>query len=90
MTTKRLQLDVDPRLVREIDQLQRAMCSPSRAELIRSALKLLQWFFREVKEGGTFIVEKNGQQYVVAFPFLPLDSADSQEHRSAPALVDTR
>jgi hypothetical protein len=51
--------------------LKNATGAPSRAEVIRQSLRLLQWTIEQTRdENATVLVEKNGRQREVIFPFL--------------------
>ena len=67
----RLQLDFAEEPLRELDQLKDRTGLPNRAEVIRQALRLLQWTIQETADkGATLLLEKNGKQREVVFPFL--------------------
>jgi hypothetical protein len=67
---KRLQFDFTEEGLRELDELQEATGLPTRAELIRHALRLLQWTIEETaNKGATLLLEKEGRIREVVFPF---------------------
>jgi len=67
---RRLQFDFTEEALQELDDLQRKTGLATRAELIRHALRFLQWTVEETYEsGGTLLVEKNGRLREVVFPF---------------------
>lgn len=67
---KRLQFDFTEDSLRELDQLQELVGAPTRAELIRQALRLLRWTLDETtNKGATILLEKNGKIREVVFPF---------------------
>jgi hypothetical protein len=71
MAKNRLQFDFTDEALQELDELKSATGAASRAEVIRRALQMLQWTIEQVRdEHGTVIVEKNGRQREVIFPFL--------------------
>jgi metal-responsive CopG/Arc/MetJ family transcriptional regulator len=72
MSTKhRLQLDFAEEPLRELDQLKDRTGLPNRAEVIRQALRLLQWTIQETEDkGAILLLEKNGKQREVVFPFM--------------------
>jgi Arc/MetJ-type ribon-helix-helix transcriptional regulator len=54
-----------------LDELKGATGATTRAEVIRQALRLLQWTIEQTKdEKATVLVEKNGTQREVIFPYL--------------------
>lgn len=67
---KRLQFDFTDESLRELDQLQEMAGAPTRAELIRQALRLLRWTLDETtNKGATILLEKEGKIREVVFPF---------------------
>ena len=67
----RLQLDFAEDSLKELDQLKEVTGLPNRAEVIRQALRLLQWTIQETEvKGATLLLEKNGKQREVVFPFM--------------------
>lgn len=67
---KRLQFDFSEEGLRELDELQEITGLPTRAELIRHALRLLQWTIEETSsKGATLLLEKDGRIREVVFPF---------------------
>ncbi len=69
MTKRRLQFDFDELAVKELDELREAAALPNRAELIRQALRFLQWTLDETRKGSTLLLEKDGNLRQVIFPF---------------------
>ena len=66
----RVQFDFTEEALREADQLQKDAGFSSRAELIRHALRLLQWLMNEIrKEKATLYIEKDGKMREIVFPF---------------------
>jgi metal-responsive CopG/Arc/MetJ family transcriptional regulator len=71
MAKTRLQFDFTEDALGELDDLKNATGAPSRAEVIRQSLRLLQWTIEQTRdENATVLVEKNGRQREVIFPFL--------------------
>ena len=71
MTKTRLQFDFTGEALSELDELKGATGATNRAEVIRMALRLLQWTIEQTRdENATVLVEKNGRQREVIFPFL--------------------
>ncbi len=67
---RRVQLDFSDRLISEMDDLQARAGFSTRSELIRHALRLLQWTITEVYDkDGTLIIEREGRQREVLIPF---------------------
>jgi Arc/MetJ-type ribon-helix-helix transcriptional regulator len=54
-----------------LDELKGATGATNRAEVIRQSLRLLQWTIEQIQdEKATVLVEKNGRQREVIFPYL--------------------
>jgi Arc/MetJ-type ribon-helix-helix transcriptional regulator len=59
-----------------LDELKGATGAANRAEVIRQSLRLLQWTLEQTRdENATVLVEKNGRQREVIFPFLSAGKA---------------
>jgi len=70
MIKHRLQLDFTEEALRDLDQIKETTGMPNRAEVIRQALRLLQWTIQETQNNGaTILIEKDGRQREVVFPF---------------------
>jgi metal-responsive CopG/Arc/MetJ family transcriptional regulator len=71
MAKTRLQFDFTDEALSELDELKGVTGATNRAEVIRQALRLLQWTVEQTKDqNATVLVEKNGRQREVIFPFL--------------------
>ena len=71
MAKTRLQFDFTEDALSELDELKGATGATNRAEVIRQSLRLLQWTIEQIRdEKATVLVEKNGRQREVIFPFL--------------------
>lgn len=67
---RRLQFDFTEDALIEMDDLQRMAGLSSRADLIRYAVRFLQWAAEEVgTNGSTLLLEKNGTTRQIMFPF---------------------
>jgi Arc/MetJ-type ribon-helix-helix transcriptional regulator len=70
MQKVRLQFDFTPEAVAEIDTLVSVGGFSTRAELIRHALRFMQWALEETKkDGATLLLEKDDRMREVVFPF---------------------
>lgn len=79
MEKKRLQFDFTDEALRELDQLQQATGLPTRAELIRHALRFLQWGIDETRNNNaSLLIEKNGKLREVIFPFWLTSKASTK------------
>jgi hypothetical protein len=71
MAKTRLQFDFTDDALSELDELKGATGATNRAEVIRQSLRLLQWTIEQIRdEKATVLVEKNGRQREVIFPYL--------------------
>lgn len=72
----RLQFDFSPEAHRDLEQIQKDLGAPSKAETVRYALRTLQWLITMADEGASFLIQRKEQApREVIFPFL----ATSQE-----------
>ncbi len=77
MKKHRLQLDFTDQALHDLSDLKDTTGMANRAEVIRQALRLLQWTIDETqKNGATILIEKNGRQREVIFPFWSAKNAD--------------
>ncbi|MFN7936069.1 MAG: hypothetical protein U0R19_22250 [Bryobacteraceae bacterium] len=71
MEKKRLQFDFTLDALEELEDLQRITGLQTRVEVIRHALRLLQWAAEEVNlNDATLLIEKQGKLREVVLPFL--------------------
>lgn len=70
----RLQLDVTPAVLAQIDALKERTHATSRAETIRYALRALQWLEKASRAGRVVVADSEGVRQVV-FPFLETAAA---------------
>jgi metal-responsive CopG/Arc/MetJ family transcriptional regulator len=83
MAKTRLQFDFTDEALGELDELKGATGATNRAEVIRQSLRLLQWTIEQIRDqNATVLVEKNGKQREVIFPFLSNGRTAKQEVRS--------
>lgn len=83
MNKKRLQFDFTEEALQELDALQQATGLSTRAELIRHALRFLQWGLDQTQEqGATLLVEKAGRMREVVFPFWRANTKEGGENES--------
>ena len=79
MAKHRLQFDFNDEALKEIDALREETGLPTRAELIRHALKFFQWTLNEKKNGSSVLLEKNNKTREVIFPFWDAGSSRTSE-----------
>ena len=83
MAKHRIQLDFTPQALKDLDSLQESTQIANRAEVIRQALRLLQWTVHEVQDnGGKLLLENEGNKREVVFPFLTNRFASANGHHS--------
>ena len=75
MTKHRLQFDFAEAALKELDDLQGAAGIPTRAELIRQALRLFQWILTETQHGATILIERDKKVREVIFPFWTISNS---------------
>lgn len=66
----RVQLDFTAEAFQELESLKTRLGAASRAEAVRYGLAALRWLFSQLSSGATILVEKDGVQQQVVFPFL--------------------
>jgi len=71
MADTRVQFDFTEAALNELDALKEELGVKTRAEVVRYALRLMQWLIQQITNGGRILVErKNGEVQSVVFPFL--------------------
>jgi len=83
----RVQFDFTTEAFEELDRLKAATGAVSRAEVVRYAMRILQWTIEEVRSGGEILVRKDGKAERVIFPFLTASSKAEEKARMAGAHV---
>jgi hypothetical protein len=78
---KRLQIDLAPEAVRELCDLQEKTGLSSRADVIRHALRFLQWTVDELagQDVDLILRKKNGEMSTIVLPFWPVRRSRSAE-----------
>lgn len=79
----RVQLDFSGKAVEEVDQLKQIIGASSRADVIRNALRWLFWCAKQVSLGGTILLERDGKQREIVFPFVTTKVGHEAAGRSA-------
>ena len=65
----RVQLDFSGKALKELDELKELFGASARAEVMRNALRWLYWCTNEVARGATILIERDGKQREIVFPF---------------------
>jgi hypothetical protein len=66
----RVQFDFSPEAYEELNELQSEVHASTKAEVVRYALRTLQWLMSEIKLGRRILVEDAGSTQEVVFSFL--------------------
>ncbi len=70
MARNRLQFDLTDEALKEVDELRQETGLSTRAELIRNALRFLQWALEQIRDHkANLLIEKDGKIREVVFPF---------------------
>jgi hypothetical protein len=84
----RLQFDFSDEALDQLDQLKDAVGVATRADLIRHALRILQWTVLETRDNdATILLEKNGKLREVVFPFMTKSGETSGRKKIAEGSV---
>ena len=80
----RVQFDFTPAALEQLDTMQQRLHAKSRAEVIRYALRVLQWLLDQLKDSAKIMVEsKDGKVQTVVFTFL--DAAEPAQTKQPAA-----
>lgn len=77
----RVQFDFTGEALSQLDELKLNLRATNRAEVIRQALRIMQWLIETLRGGGRILVERNGQVQSVVFPFLAGEVTQSEANR---------
>jgi hypothetical protein len=84
----RVQFDFTPAALAQLDTLQERLKAKSRAEVIRYALRVLQWLLDQLKDSAKIMVEsKDGKVETVVFTFLDASEPARTEQPAAAAMA---
>lgn len=80
----RLQFDFSEEALKELDQLRDMTNLPNRAELVRQALRFLQWAYTETQEkNASLLLERDGKLREVVFPFWTVSAERERPERAS-------
>jgi hypothetical protein len=71
-TKSRVQFDFTEEALQTLDGLKAKLSLNSRADVIRYALRILDWTLEQLQSDAKILVEKNGKAQEVVFPFLKI------------------
>ncbi len=61
-TKQRVQFDFSPEALRRLETMQERLDAPTKAEVVRNALKLYEWFITQIESDSTIeIQDKDGK-----------------------------
>jgi len=87
----RVQFDFTPAAFEQLDSLQSRLKARSKAEVIRYALRVLQWLLDQLEGGGQILVkDQGGEVQTVQFTFLDIESTNIQSTKKPAAAVAAR
>lgn len=75
----RVQLNFSGKNLADLDELKDITAASARAEVLRNALRWMYWCAEEVLQGSTIIVEREGKQREVVFPFVKREMAGTHK-----------
>jgi hypothetical protein len=81
----RVQFDFTPEALQTLDRLKGRLNVSTRADVIRYSLRVLDWVLSTTESNAKILVEKDGRQQEIVFPFLRQEVAKEQ-----PAAVASR
>jgi hypothetical protein len=70
-TVAKVQFNFTDKALNDLDELQKRIEAPSRAETVRYALRMLQWVVDETARGNKICLETDEGIRRVMIPFLP-------------------
>ncbi len=65
----RLQFDVTPEALEKLDALKKEAGATTRADLVRNALRLYEWFLQQKSNGNEILIRKGDELVTVEFIF---------------------
>jgi hypothetical protein len=86
-TKFRVQFDFAPEAYEELSELQTELQVPTKAEVVRCAIRTLRWVVTTVGDGQSILVEDNGATKEVIFPFVVNANCRGKKKRVRPELV---
>jgi len=74
----RVQFDFTPEALQTLDGLKGRLSVSTRADVIRYSLRVLDWVLSTTESNSKILVEKDGRQQEIVFPFLRQEVAKEQ------------
>lgn len=72
----RVQFDFTPEALRTLDKLKDRLNVNTRADVVRYSLRTLDWVLSTIESNSKILVEKDGRQQEIVFPFLRQETAE--------------
>lgn len=66
----RVQFDFTAEALQTLDGLKDRLNVSTRADVIRYSLRVLDWVLSTIESNGKILVEKDGRQQEIVFPFI--------------------
>lgn len=85
----RVQFDFTPAAFEELERLKVSVGATSRAEVVRYALRILQWTIEQIHSGGEILVRQGSETEKVVFPFLT-SPREEEKQLPLPPVVHSR
>jgi hypothetical protein len=86
-TKFRVQFDFAPEAYDELTELQSELQVPTKAEVVRCAIRTLRWVVSTVGDGQSILVEDGGKTKEVIFPFVVNANCRSKKKKVGSVLV---
>jgi hypothetical protein len=71
----RVQFDFTPEALQTLDKLKDRLNVKTRADVVRYSLRILDWVLSTLESDAKILVEKDGRQQEIVFPFLRHEAA---------------
>lgn len=85
---QKLQFEITPEALGEVDRLVTTAGFATRAELVRHALRFFQWAVQETREkDAKLLLEKNGRLREIVFPFWAPTAVEHTEEEPEPKVA---
>jgi len=87
-TKYRVQFDFVEEAYEELNELQEKLRAPTKAEVVRYGIRILQWVVANMEEENQILVDDGDTQKEVIFPFIPvLDVAKKKKRSKSDAVL---
>jgi len=75
----RVQFDFTPEALQTLDKLKSRLNVSTRADVIRYSLRVLDWVLSTIESNAKILVEKDGRQQEIVFPFIKQEAPAAKE-----------